>query len=174
MKPPDCAHMAEDSVLGNLRAAIRSHFFPRRHTVMLAAIVTAFSVRPVLGDAGNGPLVFSLAMLALMLVSLYTIQIDDLIGDRRTLLAERRRHSIIGWGLSLPAFADRLIVIFAPRHSLYLIGSMIWFLLFAFITWNEFARSAQAKGGHGGNHQLVNLNLFDDGIDVGPFLHCTS
>jgi hypothetical protein len=135
----------EDSVLGNMRAAIHSHFLPRRHTVMLAAIVTTFSVRPMLGDVGNGPLVFSLAILALMLVSLYTIQIDELMGERKTLLAERRMRSIIGWGLALPAFADRLIVIFAPSHSLYLVGSIIWFLLFAFITWNELRAVLRQK-----------------------------
>jgi hypothetical protein len=104
---------------------------------MLAAIVTTLAVRPLLGDAGNGPVVFSIAMLVLMLVSLYTLQIDELMDDREILLAERRRRSIIGWGLAVPATVDRLVVIFAPSHSLYLAGSIIWFLLFAFITWNE-------------------------------------
>jgi hypothetical protein len=39
------------------------------------AIVTTIAVRPLVADAGNGLVVFSIAMLALMLVSLYTIQI---------------------------------------------------------------------------------------------------
>jgi len=129
--------MTETALLGNLRESVRSYFFPRRHTVMLAAIVTTLAVRPLLGDAGNGPIVFSLAMLALMLVSLYTIQIDEVTDEREIPLAERRRRSIVGWGLAVPAIADRLLVFFAPSHSLYLTGSIIWFLLFAFITWNE-------------------------------------
>jgi len=120
-----------------MRERIRRYFLPRRHTALLVAIVTTLAVRPLLGDAGNGPVVFSIAMLALMLVSLYSIQIDELTGERKMLLAERRRRSIIGWGLAVPAIADRLIVIFAPSHSLYLAGSVIWFLLFVFITWNE-------------------------------------
>jgi voltage-gated potassium channel len=123
--------------LENWRAAIRRRFLPRRHTVLLAAIVTTLAVRPLLGDAGSGPVMFSLALLALMLLSLYTIQIDELRGDRKTLLAEKRRRSIIGWTLAVPALADRLIVIFRPIHSLYLAGSVIWFTLFAFITWQE-------------------------------------
>lgn len=127
----------EDSVLGNVREAIRRRFVPRRHTALLMAIVTALAVRPLLGDSGSGPVVFSMALLALMLVSLYNIRVDDLVGERKILLAERRRRSIIGWGLAAPAIADRLIVIFVPSHSLYLVGSVIWFLLFAFITWNE-------------------------------------
>lgn len=120
-----------------LRETIRRRFLPRRHTVLLAAIVTTLAVRPLLGDAGNGPVIFSIALLALMLVSLYTIQIDELTGERKTLLAEKRRRSIIGWALAVPAIADRLIVIFRPSHSLYVAGSVVWFLLFAFITWNE-------------------------------------
>ena len=86
----------EDSLLGNLREAIRSYFFPRRHTVMLAAIVTTIAVRPLLGDAGNGLVVFSIAMLALMRVSLYTMQVDELTDERKVLLAERSWRSIIG------------------------------------------------------------------------------
>jgi hypothetical protein len=125
------------SVLEQLREAIRRYFLPRRHTMLLAAIVTTLSARPLVGDAGNGPVVFSIALLALMLVSLYTIQIDELIGEREILLAERRRRGIIGWSLAVPAIADRLIVIFAPNHALYLVGSIVWLLLFSFITWNE-------------------------------------
>jgi voltage-gated potassium channel len=126
-------------------AAIRIRFFPRRHTWLLAAIVATFSVRPILGDGASGPLLFSLAMLALMLLSLYTIQVDELMGDRKTLLAERHRRSIIGWILAVPAFVDRMMVIFAPSHSLYLAGSIIWFLLFAFITWNELLAVLRQK-----------------------------
>jgi amino acid transporter len=37
----------------------------------------------------------------------------------------------------VPAIIDRLLVTFVTGHSLYLIGSVIWFLLFAFITLNE-------------------------------------
>jgi FtsH-binding integral membrane protein len=123
--------------LEGLLAAIRGHFLPRRHTILLAAIVSTLAVRPLMGDVGNGPVIFSIALLALMLVSLYTIQIDELLGERSVLLAQRRRRSIIGWGLAVPAILDRLLVTFLPNHSLYLVGSIIWFLLFAFITLNE-------------------------------------
>jgi len=118
-------------------AGIKSRFIARRHTVLLAALVITFSVGPLIGDARNGPVFFSIAMLALMLVALYTIQIDEMLDERQVPLAERRRRSIIGWGLAVPAILDRLVVIFLPSHSLYMAGTIIWFLLFAFITWNE-------------------------------------
>jgi hypothetical protein len=51
------------------------YLLPRRHKALLVAIVTTIAVRPLVADAGNGLVVFSIAMLALMLVSLYTIQI---------------------------------------------------------------------------------------------------
>lgn len=127
----------EDSVLEQLREVIRRRFVPRRHTALLVAIVVAFMVRPLIGDAGIGALVFSIAMLAMLFVGLYNIDVDELVGERETLLAERRRRSIMGWTLAIPAIAERLAVTFAPSSSLLLAGSILWLLLFAFITWNE-------------------------------------
>ncbi|HYL59864.1 MAG TPA: potassium channel family protein [Candidatus Acidoferrales bacterium] len=129
----------------NWRTAIRVRLYRRRHTALLAAIVTTLAIRPLLGDFGKGPAVFSIAVLGLMLLSLYTIQIDELAGERKSLLAEKRRRSIVGWCLAVPAIADRLIVITHPIHSLYLAGSIVWFSLFAFITWQELRSVLRQK-----------------------------
>jgi hypothetical protein len=80
------------------REGLGAYFHRRRHTALLIAIVVAFAVRPLIGDAGGGPIVFSLALLALMLVALYTVRVDELVGERDVLLAQRRRQSIVGWG----------------------------------------------------------------------------
>src|SRR5271155_5043834 len=127
----------EYNPLGQLREAIHLRLAPRRHTVLLVAIVAAFLVRPLIGDSGAGPPVFSLAMLVLLLLALYNINVDELVGDRETLLVQRRRRSIIAWTLGVPAIAERFVIPFAPSHSLYLTGSILWLLLFAYITWNE-------------------------------------
>jgi hypothetical protein len=79
------------------------YYRERRHTALLIAIVVSFAIRPVIGDPGDAPIVFSLAMLALMLVALYTVHVDELIGEREALLARRRRQSIVGWTLATPA-----------------------------------------------------------------------
>src|SRR5208282_2213165 len=115
-----------NSLLGQLREEIRLRLAPCRHTVLLVAIIAAFLVRPLIGDSGAGPIMFSAAMLVLLLLALYDINVDELVGDRETLLAQRRRRSIIAWTLGVPAIAQRFIVPFAPGHSLYLAGSILW------------------------------------------------
>jgi voltage-gated potassium channel len=120
-----------------MQAAFLRYFLPRRHTVLLAAIVATFMVRPVLGDSGRGSSVFSIALLALMLMSLYIMQFDDSTDDRHAHQSENRTRSLIGWALAVPAIAARVMASFVPSHSLYVAGSIIWFVLFAFIAWNE-------------------------------------
>jgi hypothetical protein len=129
---------ADNSGSEQLREVLRHHVFPRRHTVLLVALVALFSVRAFLGDAGTAPLVvFNLAMLALMVVSLYTIQVDELVGERETLLAQTRQQRIIGWVLVVPAFAERLAVMFTPSRPVIVVGTIFWLLFFSFITWSE-------------------------------------
>ena len=85
---------------------LRRYLIARRHTALLVAIVTAFAARPLIGDRGAAPTMFSVVVLTLMLVALYTIQIDELVGDREALLAQRRRRSIVGWTLAIVAEGD--------------------------------------------------------------------
>ncbi len=126
-----------NGVSGQLQAAVRRHVAPYRHTALLVAIIAAVAARAVMGAAGIGPVVFSIAMLFLLLLAIYNIQVDELVGERETLLAERRRRSIIGWVLAVPAVAERLAVTLVPSRSLYMVGSIWWFLLLCFITWNQ-------------------------------------
>src|SRR5260370_20724620 len=115
----------EDSVLKQLRGAIHTRLAPRRHTVLLVAIIAAFLVRPLIGDSGAGPPIFSLAMLILLLLALYNINVDDLVAVRDTLLSQRRRRNIIAWPLAFPALAQPFVVPFAPSHALYLSHSTL-------------------------------------------------
>jgi hypothetical protein len=116
---------------------LRSRIVARRHTALLVAIVASIAVRPMIGNAGIGPGLFSIAMLMLMLVALYTVQVDELAGEREVLLAQRRRRTIVGWTLAVLAIAERLATLFAPSPELYLIGSVSWMLFFGFVTWVE-------------------------------------
>jgi voltage-gated potassium channel len=127
----------EAGLLAQLQAEIRRRLFPHRHTALLAAIVLAFLVRPLVGDSGAGPPFFSMALMFLLLLALYNISVDELTGERKILLAQRRRRNITGWALGVSAIALRMVVALAPSPSLYLADSFLWLLLFAFITWNE-------------------------------------
>jgi voltage-gated potassium channel len=119
------------------RGAFRRHFLPRRHTILLGAIVLALAVRPLIGDSGLAPVVFSLALLAMLMVALLTIQVDDLQGERERLLVQRKRRNVTGWGLAVVAVAERLLILFAPTPRLYILGASCWLLFLAFVTWSQ-------------------------------------
>ena len=72
---------AESGTLGQVQGLLRTKLFPRRHTALLVALVVAFAARPLIGDVGIAPMVFSIALILLMLVSLYNVQVDELIGE---------------------------------------------------------------------------------------------
>ncbi len=124
---------------------MRGRLAPRRHTALLVAIVAAFAVRPLIGDIGVAPVVFSIAMLVLVFIALYNIQIDEMIGDRERLLHERRRWLAVGWALGVLAIAERLIVFIAPTSTIIIAGSFCWLLLLSFITWQEFRAVMRQK-----------------------------
>jgi voltage-gated potassium channel len=135
----------EANLIGQLREEIHRRLAPHRHTALLVAIIVAFLVRPLVGDSGAGPILFSFAMLALLLLALYNIDVDELVGERETLLAQKRRRRIIAWALGVSSIVARLWVTFAPSRSLYLADSVIWLVLFAFITWNELRAVLRQK-----------------------------
>jgi len=120
-----------------LPEAIGRDLRARRHTALLIAIIGLFAVRPFLGATGVAAIVFSLAMLLVLLVALLTIQVDDLVGEREALLVQRRRRSFIGWALAVLAIAERLWLFFAPDPRLLLVGSVSWLLFFSFVTWSQ-------------------------------------
>jgi Ion channel len=122
--------------LEELREALYRHLAPRRHTALLVAIVFLFLVRPLIGDGAIATATFSVALLVLLLFALYAIQVDELVGERKALLAQRRRRALIGWALAVPAIVARLTVIVAPSPVLYLSEAILWLLLFTFITWH--------------------------------------
>jgi voltage-gated potassium channel len=135
----------EASLLGQLRKEIHLRLAPHRHTTLLAFIIAAFLVRPLVGDSGAGALMFSGVMLVLLLMALYNIDVDELVGDRDLLLAQKRRRRILGYTLGISAIAARLLATFSPDRSLYLADSIVWLLLFGFITWNELRAVLKQK-----------------------------
>jgi hypothetical protein len=132
-------------LLSQLREEIRRRLFPHRHTALLAALIVMFLVRPFTGDSGAGPPLTTVAMLLLLMLALYNIDVDELVGDRKILLAQRRRRNIIAWTLGVPAVLERLVALLAPTHKLYFGGTFLWLLLFAYITWNELRAVLKQK-----------------------------
>jgi amino acid transporter len=122
--------MAKAAVPGTWRA----RFLARRHTILLIAIIVAFAARPLIGDFGLAPIVFSIAILAVLMIALLTMQVDDMVGDHEHLVAQRKRRTLIGWALAVPAVVERLLMLVSPSPTLLFIGSACWAVFFAFVT----------------------------------------
>jgi amino acid transporter len=125
------------SPLKRVRETFRRHFALHRHSALLVALVAAFAVRPLIGDIGTGSAVFSVVLVLLLLVALYNINVDDLIGERGRLLVQRRRRRLLGWALATAAAAERLLLFLHPNGTLQLVGSICWLLLVLFVTLSQ-------------------------------------
>jgi voltage-gated potassium channel len=127
----------EYNSLEELRTAVHRHFAPHRHSALLVALVAAFALRPLIGDTGDSTAVFGLALVLLLLVALYNINVDELVGERGRLLAQSRRRRILGWTLAAAAAGERVALIFMPSRTLALVGSICWLLFILFVTLSE-------------------------------------
>jgi hypothetical protein len=100
-------------------------------------IIAAYAVRPLIGSGGGGFIAFSAAMMALLLIAVYNINVDELIGEHEHLVKQNQRRRIIGWTLVTAAFAERLALTFYARNgAVALFGSIGWLLLLSFVTWS--------------------------------------
>lgn len=124
----------EDGRLRHLRETICDQFAARLHSALLAAIIAAYAMRPLIGNGMAGVIGFTIALLVLLLIAIYNINVDELIGERENLLVQVRRRRIIGWTLVAAAFAERLTVIIIHNHWADVAGLIGWLLLLAFVT----------------------------------------
>jgi hypothetical protein len=131
--------------LRQMPKAVRGRLASRRHSALLIAIIAAFAVRPLVGESGLAPVLFSIAMLVLVFIALYNIQIDEMVGEREKLAHERRRWLIVGWSLGLLAIGERLAAFLAPNPAILLAGSICWLVLLSFITWQELSAVLRQK-----------------------------
>ena len=121
----------------DLRTAIHRHFAQRRHSALLAAIIAAYLVRPFIGETEAGDILVSAVMVFLLLVALYTINVEELVGERGRLLAQHRRRRILGWALAAAAAGSRIPVIFVQSWMLDLVALICWLLFILFVTVSE-------------------------------------
>src|SRR5579872_6364429 len=106
-----------------MRRAIADRLLPRRHTTLLLVIVALLGVRPLIGDSSAATAVFSIVVMLVFVVALYTIEVDELLGDRERLTQQRKHRGIFGWVLALVAIALRVSDIVSPNHQLAIASS---------------------------------------------------
>jgi hypothetical protein len=85
----------------------RSHR-AHRHSAPLIALIIAFAVRPLIGDTAPSAAVFSVALVLVLLVALYNINVDELVGERGGLLIQARRRLRLGWVLAATVALERV------------------------------------------------------------------
>lgn len=124
----------ETGFLGQLREGVHTRFGPHRHSALLLALIAAFGVRAVIGDTGAGYILFSIALVFLLLVALYNINIDELVGERGVLLTQARHRRLLGWILAAAAGTERIATLVSPGPTLDMIGTFCWLLFVAFVT----------------------------------------
>ncbi len=123
--------------MDQIRKAISERLFPHRHTALLVAIVALLGVRPLISGAGAGSAMYSVMAMLLLMVALYTIQVDELQGDREVLLKQRKNRGVVGWVLAIIAIILRLAELVSPNHQLATATSIVWLLFFIFVTLTE-------------------------------------
>lgn len=124
--------------MDDLRKALHCYLAPHRHSALLVALIVAFTVRPLIGDTGAGTAVFGIALVLLLLVALYNINVDELVGERDRLLTQSRQRRILGWALATAAAGQRIaLVFFMQSRMLDLVGSVCWLLFVLFVTISE-------------------------------------
>jgi voltage-gated potassium channel len=127
----------DNPLVTRLRGWLHRHFQTRRHSTLLVVLVILFALRPLVGDTQFTVIGYSLSMLLVMVIALYTVQIDELMGERAVLLIQRRRRTVAAWALAVPALAGRLAVLVHSSPQLYLASSICWLVFFAFVTWGQ-------------------------------------
>src|SRR5262249_38488312 len=104
---------------------------------LLVATVMLFIARPLVGDLGVAPIVFSAALIVLLIVSLYAVQVDERAEERRLAPGARRLRGLLGWAFGALALVERVIAIAAPDARVLLAGSLSWMIFFGFVAWTQ-------------------------------------
>jgi amino acid transporter len=132
-------------VLDPLRSLLRTHLLPRRHTALLVALIAAFFARPLIGHRATGIAAFNIAILAILVIALYSVQVDELVGERDALLRRKRKGMQFAWVLVVPAVAARIAVMVSPHPRILVAGSIIWLVLLSFVTWTQIRSLAKQR-----------------------------
>jgi len=127
----------DNSIVDQMHSAIGNYLLPHRHTALLVAIVTLLGVRPLISGAGAGNAIFSVTVVLVLVVALYTIQVDELLGDGERLLRHRKKSGLVGWTLAIVAVIFRLGDIVSPNHRLATASSISLLLFFGFVALTE-------------------------------------
>jgi amino acid transporter len=127
----------DDTLVEQVRAGLRDYIAPHRHSSLLGAIILAFAVRPLIGDSVAGSALFSIALMVLLLVAFYSVNVDEMAGEKGRLGAESNWRLRLGWVLAIAAGLARLFAVVVQNSMLDLVFSIFWLLFLVFVTFSQ-------------------------------------
>jgi hypothetical protein len=127
----------ENPLAREQRIAFGSRHHAYRHSALLLAIIAMLGVRPLISGTGAGNVLYSITAVIMLVVALYTIQVDDLVGDRALLLKQRKTRSVLGWTLAIIAIGGRLSEIDSPNHRIATLSTIALLAFLGFVTITE-------------------------------------
>jgi voltage-gated potassium channel len=133
------------SIAQQMRTWIGDRLVPYRHTVFLVAIISLLGVRALVGGTGVGAAIYSVFVMLVLMVAVYTIQVDELLGDRELLVQQRKKRGFVGWALAIVAIVLHLGLFVSPSHRLATAGSLSLLLFFGFVTLTELRAVLRQK-----------------------------
>jgi amino acid transporter len=135
----------DNSTADQMRGLIGNRLLPHRHTALLIAIVTLLGVRALVSDTGVGASIYSILVMFVLMVAVYTIQVDELLGDRELLVQQRRKRGFVGWALAIVGIVLRLSLFASPSHKLAMASSLSLLLFFGFVALTELRAVLRQK-----------------------------
>jgi amino acid transporter len=135
----------DNSIVDQMRRAIGNRLLPHRHTALLVAIIALLGVRPLVSGTGVGTAMYSILVMLVLMVAVYTIQVDELLGDRELLFQQRKKRGVVGWALAIVAIVLRLSLFASPSHKLATASSISLLLFFGFVTLTELRAVLKQK-----------------------------
>ena len=127
----------DKSIAERMRTWIGGSLIPHRHTALLIAIISLLGVRAFVGGTGVGAAIYSILVMLVLMVAVYTIQIDELLGDRELLVRQRKKRGFVGWVLAIVTIVLHLSLFASPSHELAMASSLSLVLFFGFVALTE-------------------------------------
>ena len=135
----------DNSIADRARNLIEDHLVPYRHTALLVAIISLLGGRASVGGTGVGAAIYSILVMLVLMVAVYTIQVDELYGDQELLVRQRKKRGFIGWALAIVAIVLHLSLFVSPSHTLAVAGSLSLLLFFGFVALTELRAVLRQK-----------------------------
>ena len=135
----------DNSFVDQMRRAFADRVLPRRHTALLVAIVALLGVRALVSGTGAEASIYSILVMLVLMVAVYTIHVDELVGDRELLVKQRKKRGVLGWVLAIVAIVLRLGLFASPSHQLATVSSISLALFFGFVTLTELRAVLRQK-----------------------------